>query len=150
MSATLRAGGTRCPAYIAAARIAAAQPGARTRYPLAFISPPARNFLNSSFANLPAFVAEEKHAELDLILPTRRRAASRWRCRSASSTTAAASPRRRASATRRVPALRWRRRSGGRRYSPDGCNANAVTSQALTDLGRAATFYDCLVEVARA
>jgi len=23
-----------------------------------------------------------------------------------------------------------------------------VTSQALTDLGRAATFYDCLVEVA--
>jgi hypothetical protein len=24
-----------------------------------------------------------------------------------------------------------------------------VTSQALTDLGRGATFYDCLVEVAR-
>lgn len=31
-----------------------------------------------------------------------------------------------------------------------GRNANAVTSQALTDLGRAATFYDCPVEVARA
>ena len=30
-----------------------------------------------------------------------------------------------------------------------GENANAVTSQALTDLGAAATFYDCLVEVAR-
>jgi len=29
----------------------------------------------------------------------------------------------------------------------DGQNANAVTGQALTDMGRAATFYDCLVEV---
>jgi anaerobic selenocysteine-containing dehydrogenase len=38
----------------------------RQRYPLAFISPPARNFLNSSFANLPAFVAEEKTPHLDV------------------------------------------------------------------------------------
>jgi hypothetical protein len=29
-------------------------------------------------------------------------------------------------------------------------NANQVTSQALTDLGGSATFYDCLVEVERA
>ena len=36
-----------------------------------------------------------------------------------------------------------------RKLSPDGTNANMVTGQALTDLGRAATFYDCLVEVAR-
>jgi anaerobic selenocysteine-containing dehydrogenase len=28
-------------------------------------------------------------------------------------------------------------------------NANEVTSQALTDIGRGATFYDCLVEVER-
>ena len=34
-----------------------------------------------------------------------------------------------------------------RKLSPDGNNANALTGQALTDLGRAATFYDCLVEV---
>jgi len=33
--------------------------------------------------------------------------------------------------------------------TPAGVNANAVTGQALTDLGRAATFYDCLVEVDR-
>jgi anaerobic selenocysteine-containing dehydrogenase len=32
---------------------------------------------------------------------------------------------------------------------PGGRNANAVTSQALTDLGGGATFYDVLVEVER-
>jgi anaerobic selenocysteine-containing dehydrogenase len=34
-----------------------------------------------------------------------------------------------------------------RKLSPDGTNANMVTGQALTDMGRAATFYDALVEV---
>jgi hypothetical protein len=42
-----------------------------------------------------------------------------------------------------APSVWWRK------LSPDGCNANEVTSQRLTDMGRAATFYDCLVEVAR-
>ncbi len=42
-----------------------------------------------------------------------------------------------------APSVWWKK------LSPDGANANAVTSQALTDLGRAATFYDCLVEVER-
>ena len=32
-------------------------------------------------------------------------------------------------------------------YKNDGCNANDVTSQGLTDIGAAATFYDVLVEV---
>ena len=36
----------------------------------------------------------------------------------------------------------WWRKLGVR-----GTNVNEVTSQALTDLGRAPTFYDCLVEV---
>ena len=42
-----------------------------------------------------------------------------------------------------APSIWWRK------LAPGGENANAVTSQALTDLGRAATFYDCLVEVER-
>jgi anaerobic selenocysteine-containing dehydrogenase len=33
------------------------------------------------------------------------------------------------------------------KLAPGGHNVNAVTSQALTDLGRGPTFYDCLVEV---
>jgi anaerobic selenocysteine-containing dehydrogenase len=37
----------------------------------------------------------------------------------------------------------WKKLTG------DGRNANEVTSQALTDIGRGATFYDCLVEVER-
>jgi anaerobic selenocysteine-containing dehydrogenase len=35
-----------------------------------------------------------------------------------------------------------------RKLSPDGRNCNEVTSQALTDMGGGATFYDCLVEIA--
>ena len=37
-----------------------------------------------------------------------------------------------------------------KKLSSDGRNANEVTSQALADMGGAATFYDCLVEVERA
>ena len=42
-----------------------------------------------------------------------------------------------------APSVWWRK------LSPDGCNANDVTSQALTDIGAGATFYDCLVDVER-
>jgi anaerobic selenocysteine-containing dehydrogenase len=36
------------------------------------------------------------------------------------------------------------------KFHPDGSNVNALTSERLTDLGSAATFYSVLVEVARA
>ena len=36
-----------------------------------------------------------------------------------------------------------------RKFGVDGTNVNQLTSQRLTDLGRAPTFYDCLVEVER-
>ena len=32
-----------------------------------------------------------------------------------------------------------------RKLTSDGRNANDVTSQAITDIGKGATFYDCLV-----
>ncbi len=35
-----------------------------------------------------------------------------------------------------------------RKLGLDGTNVNELTSQKLTDLGQAPTFYDCLVEVA--
>ena len=35
------------------------------------------------------------------------------------------------------------------KHSEGGSNVNALTSQALTDHGEGATFYDCLVEVRR-
>jgi anaerobic selenocysteine-containing dehydrogenase len=42
-----------------------------------------------------------------------------------------------------APAVRWGRRSPGKR------NANAVTSERLTDAGGGPTFYSCLVQVER-
>ena len=43
-----------------------------------------------------------------------------------------------------APSVWWKK------YSPDGGNANNVTSQRTSDLGGGATFYDCRVQVARA
>jgi hypothetical protein len=34
-----------------------------------------------------------------------------------------------------------------RKLGPRGTNVNELTSQKLTDLGRAPVFYDCLVQV---
>jgi len=136
------------PAFIAPRESAASSAALAQRYPLAFISPPARNFLNSTFANLPAFVAEEKTPHLD-IHP--RDAAARalqsgmsvrvFNDRGGFTATARVTDRARPGVVV-APSIWWRR------LAPGGENANAVTSQALTDLGRAATFYDCLVEVA--
>jgi anaerobic selenocysteine-containing dehydrogenase len=124
-------------------------PSLAARYPLAFISPPARNFLNSSFANLPAFVAEERGPRL-LIHPEDaapraivsgdvvRIHNDRGEFQATAEVTVRARP-----GVVVAPSVWWRK------LSPDGRNANAVTGQGLTDMGRAATFYDCLVEVSR-
>jgi anaerobic selenocysteine-containing dehydrogenase len=42
-----------------------------------------------------------------------------------------------------APSIWWLKKSN------DGKNCNVVTSDALTDLGRGATYYDTAVEVAR-
>jgi anaerobic selenocysteine-containing dehydrogenase len=120
------------------------------RYPLAFISPPCRNFLNSSFANLPFALASEKEPRLD-IHPDDARArgiesGDRVRVyndRGSYTLKAAVSDRARPGVVV-APSVWWRK------LSPDGRNANDLTSQAVADMGGAATFYDCLVEVARA
>ncbi len=41
----------------------------------------------------------------------------------------------------RVPSVRWNK------LSPDGRNANALTSDRLTDIGGGPSFYNCLIEV---
>jgi len=136
------------PAYVPPRESAASAPALAQRYPLAFISPPARNFLNSSFANLPAFLAEEKTPHLDVHPDDARArgidtgmAVRIFNDRGAFCATARVSDRARPGVVV-APSVWWRR------LAPGGENANAVTSQALTDMGRAATFYDCLVEVA--
>jgi len=149
-SATLAAQGLDpLPDYIPPRESQATTPELARRYPLAFISPPARNFLNSSFANLPAFVAEEGTPKLDLNTAD---AAARgiatgdrvriFNDRGSFTATARVGDKARPGVAV-APSIWWQK------LAPDGRNANAVTSQALTDLGRAATFYDCLVEVGR-
>jgi anaerobic selenocysteine-containing dehydrogenase len=135
------------PEYLPPRASVASNPALAERYPLAFISPPARNFLNSSFANLPAFIAEEKTPYVDMHPAD---AVARgiatgdpvrvFNDRGGLLASARVTERTRAGVVV-APSIWWRK------LAPGGENANAVTSQALTDLGRAATFYDCLVEV---
>ncbi len=135
------------PDFIPPRESADSAPELAKRYPLAFISPPARNFLNSSFANLPAFVEEERTPRLWLHPDD---AAARgivdgapvriFNDRGAFAASARVTDRTKPGVAV-APSVWWRK------LAPGGDNANAVTSQHLTDLGRAATFYDCLVEV---
>ncbi len=138
------------PAYVAPRESALSAPLLAKKYPLAFISPPARNFLNSSFANLPFALKEAGEPYLD-IHPAD--AAARgiadgdrvriYNQRGAFAVKARVSDRVRQGVVAAL-SVWWKK------LSPDGRNANEVTSQALADMGGAATFYDCLVEIERA
>jgi anaerobic selenocysteine-containing dehydrogenase len=119
------------------------------RYPLAFLSPPARHFLNSSFANMPRFREFEREPHLDM---HPRDAAARgirdgdqvrvYNARGSYTLRARVNGKPRPGVVV-APSVWWKK------YSPDGRNANNVTSQRTTDLGGGATFYDCRVEVER-
>jgi anaerobic selenocysteine-containing dehydrogenase len=119
-------------------------------YPLAFLSPPARHFLNSSFANLARFREFEREPHLDM---HPRDAAARgiadgdmvrvFNDRGSYQLRARINGKPRPGVVV-APSVWWKK------YSPDGRNANNLTSQRTTDLGRGATFYDCRVQVERA
>jgi anaerobic selenocysteine-containing dehydrogenase len=135
------------PGYTPPRENALSAPALARRYPLAFISPPARNFLNSSFANLPFARAAEKEPRLDIhpddARPRGIASGDRVRVfndRGSYTLKAAVSDRARPGVVV-APSVWWKK------LTPDGRNANDLTSQALADMGGAATFYDCLVEV---
>lgn len=122
--------------------------GSNPAYPLAMISPPARNFLNSSFVNVGSL--RESEGEPLLEMHTSDAAArglsdgqivrvfnqrGEYRCK------LAVSERARPSVVNGL-GVWWRK------YGLSGTNVNQLTSQKLTDLGHGPTFYDCLVEVA--
>lgn len=137
------------PSYTPPRESAASNPSLAARFPLAMISPPARNALNSTFANLPTFLESEQTPHLDIHPED---AAARgiangdkvrvFNDRGALVLTARVTERARPGVVVAL-SIWWRK------LSPDGNNANMLTGQALTDLGRAATFYDCLVEAER-
>ena len=121
--------------------------GTDARYPLAMISPPARNFLNSTFVNVTSLRniegrpileihpddAEARGIANDAVVRVFNDRGS-YQCH------ATVSRRARPGVVNGL-GIWWRK------LGLDGTNVNEVTSQALTDLGRAPTFYDCLVEV---
>jgi anaerobic selenocysteine-containing dehydrogenase len=126
---------------------AESSPELARRYPLAMISPPARHFLNSSFVNVKSLRDIEGEPLLEIHPED---AASRgigdgalvrvfndrgeYRCKAAVS-------------TRARPGVVNGLGIWWRKLGVDGTNVNELTSQRLTDIGRAPTFYDCLVEV---
>lgn len=119
------------------------------RYPLAFLSPPARHFLNSSFANMARFREFEREPHLDMHPED---AAARgiregdlvrvFNDRGGYMLTARVNGKPRRGVVV-APSVWWKK------YARDGRNANNVTSQRTTDLGGGATYYDCRVQVER-
>jgi anaerobic selenocysteine-containing dehydrogenase len=138
------------PGYIANYESVASNPELAQKYPLAMISPPARNFLNSTFVNVQSLRATEGEPRLD-IHPLD--AAARgiqdkemvriFNDRGSFVARARVTPKARAGLVVGL-SIWWKK------LSSDGKNANEVTSQRLTDMGRAPTFYDTLVQVEKA
>lgn len=122
-------------------------PSAGDPYPLSMISPPARNFLNSSFVNVDSLRALEGQPLLEIHpadADARHIRHKQWvrvfNARGSHVCVAAVTERARPGVVNGLGI--WWRKSG-----VDGTNVNELTSQQLTDLGGGAVFYDCQVEV---
>ena len=122
-------------------------PGQSPQYPLAMISPPARNFLNSSFVNVQSLRDIEGRPLLEIHPQD---AAARgiadgsvvrvFNDRGSHACHAVVCERARPGVVNGL-GIWWRK------LGLDGTNVNQLTSQALTDLGEGPTFYDCAVQV---
>ena len=121
--------------------------GSSREFPLAMISPPARNFLNSTFVNVKSLRDMEGEPMLEIHSHD---AAARgirsgaivrvFNQRGNYRVKAEVSSRARPGVVNRM-GICWRK------LGLDGSKVNQITSQRLTDMGRGPMFYDCLVEV---
>ena len=148
--ALVDAPGVGVPDHVPNHECAETTPELAARYPLAMISPPARHFLNSTFVNVKSLRAVEGEPLLEIHpqdaaargiasgqVVTVFNDRGRYRC------TAEVSERARPGVVVGL-GVWWRK------YGLDGTNVNELTHQRLTDIGRAPSFYDCLVEVSAA
>ena len=116
-------------------------------YPLAMISPPARNFLNSTFVNVKSLRDIEGEPLIEMH-------ESDAAARGLQSGAMVRVFNQRGEYHCKL-AINSRARPGvvnglgvwWRKLGTNGTNVNELTHQQLTDLGRAPSFYDCLVEV---
>jgi anaerobic selenocysteine-containing dehydrogenase len=135
------------PAYVPPNEGPTSNAAQAARYPLAMISPPARNFLNSSFVNVTSLRATEGEPTLE-IHPGDAAARGITEGMRVRVYNDRGSLRLRAVVTDRArPGCVVALSIWWKKLASDGRNANELTSPALTDIGRAPTFYDCLVEV---
>jgi len=124
------------------------QADSQATYPLAMISPPARNFLNSTFVNVKSLRDMEGEPLLEIHPQDAQarqvndgdmvrvfNARGSYHCKAQVTT--------RAQPGMVVGLGVWWRKLG-----PNHTNVNELTSQLLTDMGRAPVFYDCTVQVA--
>ncbi len=135
------------PDHVANYESIASAPELARRFPLAMISPPARNFLNSSFVNVASLRAIEGEPVLEISAID---AAARgiddgqrvriFNDRGSIACKALVGARARPGVVNGL-GVWWKKLAG------DGKNGNELTHQRLTDIGRAPSFYDCLVEV---
>jgi anaerobic selenocysteine-containing dehydrogenase len=137
------------PAYIPPRESPATAPELAARFPLQLISPPANTFLNSTFSHQESFLRGERQPFI-LLNPedARRREIGDgqmvrvWNDRGECRLVARIS-------TRVRPGVGCALSIWWNKLSPGYTNVNQTVSQALTDIGGGATFYDNLVEVAK-
>ena len=133
--------------YVPPRESASSNPELARRYPLALISPPAHHFLNSTFSAQPVFVRREGEPVVTLhpADAAARGIASGSGVRVFNDRGAFLAAARVSEDTR--PGVVVGLSIWWAKMCPGGRNANAVTSQELTDMGGGATFYDVLVDV---
>ena len=141
--------GDRLPSYVPPVESEERSPKLAAQYPLALISPPAHEFLNSTFVNVVSLRRSAGEPTLEIhpddAVPRGIAGGDRVSIgndRGWFSAKAVVTDRVRPGVVS-APSVWWGK------SAPDGRNANHTTSEALTDVGGGATFYDNLVEVRR-
>jgi anaerobic selenocysteine-containing dehydrogenase len=137
------------PTYTPPLELPETAPELAEKYPLVLISSPRHYFLNTTFVNIDSL---RKNAEPECVLhandAARRGIADGARV-------VVFNDRGEFTAVARVgdsvrEGVTWAPSIWWGKLAPDGTNANATTSQRVTDMGNAPVFYDNLVEVALA
>jgi len=137
------------PAYIPPRESPDTAPELAARYPIQLICPPANSFLNTTFSNLPSFLKSERQPFIQLHADDAARRGvedgetvrvwnDRGECQLVARITDRVKP-----GVAVALSIWWNK------LSPGGTNVNQTVSQALTDIGAGATFFDNLVEVGR-
>jgi anaerobic selenocysteine-containing dehydrogenase len=144
-----RAGLDPLPCYTPPKESPDTSPDLASRYPIQLLSPPANSFLNSTFSHLPSFVRSERQPLIEMNEQDARlrnladgEMVRVWNDRGGCKLVMRISDRVKQGVAV-APSIWWNK------LSPDGSNVNVTTSQALTDIGGGATFYDNLVQVGK-